>query len=290
MSTEAVETQAPKGVIHDLAYRRYEGVRLSGATRFMVIARYALRTQWQLRAVKIFLLLALLLAAMGAVGVAIQWFFQSMAARDAADTSAITIALGVQWVPTFLLLVVCGAPAIAADLNVGAFQFHFARPVSPVQYLAGRFLGAVGFAALFAYGTLALYCAERVALLGDPATAAKQFAVGAFAVTLRLIAAGSVALGCSSLTRRRGLAQSMFAAVVFGSWVFAAIIASQRHASWIARLSIMNASNAVADQVLGEGPRAGVAMIAPSLALVTFVTAGLGIAWWRVARAEVVRG
>jgi hypothetical protein len=38
-------------VVHDLAYRRYEGAAaLAPAWRVLVIARYALMTQWRQRA------------------------------------------------------------------------------------------------------------------------------------------------------------------------------------------------------------------------------------------------
>jgi ABC-2 family transporter protein len=294
-------TQAA-GVIHDLAYRRYEGARLGPSTRFAVIARYAVRAQWRLRAVKIFLVGALLTGAMGAVGLGFRLGFSRIAHSAGAglegldrgaESVAVTYALASQYLPSLLLVLVCGAPAVAADLNAGAFQFHFARPVGAVQYLAGRMVGAVAWAALFGYATVGAYCVERLAFVADVGTSVKLAAVGALGVTARLLALGSVALGCSSLTRRKGLAQAMFLAVVLGSGVLAAIGAGNSPYPWLATLSVMDSGAALCAQLLGseDAVRAtGLASAAPALALVAWIVGPLAVAWWRVARAEVVRG
>ncbi len=302
MTQTQPQSPQPAGVIHDLAYRRYEGARLGSSTRFAVIARYAVRAQWRLRAVKLFLIGALLTSAMGAVALGFRLGFSRLARTAGeglqqfdrgADAVAVTYALAAQYLPSLLLVLVCGAPAVAADLNAGAFQFHFARPVAAGQYLAGRMLGAVAWPALFGYATVGAYCVERLAFVEGFATSAKLAVVGALAVTARLATLGAVALGCSSLTRRKGLAQAMFLAVVLGSGTVAAIVGHQLHRPWVATLSVMDSPAAVADQLLGAEDAirvTGVASLAPTLALLAWIAAPLAIAWVRVRRAEVVRG
>ncbi len=292
----------PAGVIHDLAYRRYEGARLGPATRFAVIARYAVRAQWRLRAVKIFLVGALLTGAMGAVALGFRLGFsrftrsaggELQALDRGAESVAVTYALAAQYLPSLLLVLVCGAPSVAADLNAGAFQFHFARPVGAGQYIAGRMVGAVAWAALFGYATVAAYCVERLAFTPDVLVTAKLAAVGLFGVTARLAALGAVALGCSSLTRRKGLAQAMFLAVVLGSGTVAAIVGHNTRYPWVETLSVMDSGAAVCDLILGGAETArvaGVAKAAPSLALLAWIVGPLAIAWARVRSAEVVRG
>lgn len=292
----------PAGVIHDLAYRRYEGARLGPATRFAVIARYAVRAQWRLRAVKIFLVGAMLTGAMGAVALGFRLglsrFTHSAGGGlqeldRGAESVAVSFALAAQYLPSLLLVLVCGAPSVAADLNAGAFQFHFARPVGAGQYIAGRMVGAVAWAALFGYATVAAYCVERLAFVPDLGAAVKLAAVGLLGVTARLAALGAVALGCSSLTRRKGLAQAMFLAVVLGSGVVAVIVSHNSRYPWVEALSVMDSSAAVCDQLLGAGESAraaGAAEAAPSLALLAWIVGPLAIAWARVRSAEVVRG
>ncbi len=292
----------PAGVIHDLAYRRYEGARLGPATRFAVIARYAVRAQWRLRAVKIFLVGAMLTGAMGAVALGFRLGFSRFTHSAGgglqeldrgAESVAVSFALAAQYLPSLLLVLVCGAPSVAADLNAGAFQFHFARPVGAGQYIAGRMVGAVAWAALFGYATVAAYCVERLAFVPDLGAAVKLAAVGLLGVTARLAALGAVALGCSSLTRRKGLAQAMFLAVVLGSGVVAVIVSHNSRYPWVEALSVMDSSAAVCDQLLGAGESAraaGAAEAAPSLALLAWIVGPLAIAWARVRSAEVVRG
>ncbi len=290
---------SPAGVIHDLAYRRYEGARLGASTRFTVIARYAVQAQWRLRAVRLFVVGALVCAALGAAAVGVNYGFRRMMHGVGADgldmdltrdAAAVSYALAAQYLPTLLLVLVCGAPAVAADLNAGAFQFHFARTVTPGQYLLGRFAGALTWPALFGYGTVALYAVERLVFVEGVGTSLKLMAVGALAVTLRLATLGAVALGCSSLTRRRGLAQAMFLATVLGSGMVTAIAASSTSKPWIATLSVMDAGTALCDSILGPTRLHGVALAAPAMALALWITVFTAVAWWRVRSAEVVRG
>ena len=276
---------SPAGVIHDLAYRRYEGARLGASTRFTVIARYAVQAQWRLRAVRLFVVGALVCAALGAAAVGVNYGFRRMMHGVGADGLDMDLTRD-----ALLLVLVCGAPAVAADLNAGAFQFHFARTVTPGQYLLGRFAGALTWPALFGYGTVALYAVERLVFVEGVGTSLKLMAVGALAVTLRLATLGAVALGCSSLTRRRGLAQAMFLATVLGSGMVTAIAASSTSKPWIATLSVMDAGTALCDSILGPTRLHGVALAAPAMALALWITVFTAVAWWRVRSAEVVRG
>ncbi len=286
----------PQGQVYDLAYRRYEGRRLGHATRFLVIARYALAMQWRQRAVKLFMLAALMFGGITAAALGVTWAFSNQvegtihgAAREL-ESYAVTAALNAQWVPSFLLVLVCGAPSVAADLRAGAFQFHFARPVSVGHYLAGRMLGATAWAALFTFGTLGLLCVERLAFSADAATLLRLLAVGSLAATMRIVTLGAVALGCSALTRRVGLAQAMFAAVVVGSGMFASLVADQSRKEWVEGVSVMGSSRMLAEQLLGGHAAQTPAVGASVAAAVLWSVAFLGIAIARLRNVEVVKG
>jgi len=126
--------------------------------------------------------------------------------------------------------------------------------------------------------------------VSDLAGSAKLLAVGALGVTARLASLGAVALGCSSLTRRKGLAQAMFLALVAGTGMITTIMAHNLDRPWVAALSVMDAGAALTDQLLGSAHFAGATAFAPSLALAVWIVAPLSIAWARVRGAEVVRG
>lgn len=300
-ATHAV-SPAGAGVIHDLAYRRYEGPRRAPAQRPLVIARYALVTQWRQRGVKLSLLAALLVGAIAAAVLGAKWALSSMVAAEggaevqlaralaAGDGDAITGALAAQWVPAFLLVLICGAPAISADLNAGAFQFHFSRPVTVSQYLLGRVLAATGWALLGLVATLGTLCAVRAGITGRVLPMAWVFAKGLGAVGARALTLAAVALGCSALTRRKGLAQAMFAALVMGTWMTAGILSRALRKPWVSAVDVMGGAAGLGAQLGGDSSLGGFAAAAPTLSALGWSGAFLALAAWRLARAEVVRG
>lgn len=295
MTAPAEQPPRPAGQVYDLSYRRYEGRRLGHATRFLVIARYALVAQWRQRAVKLFLLGALLVGGVTAAALGAMWAFSGRVGEVSQESAreleryAVTAALNAQWVPAFLLVLVCGAPSVAADLKAGAFQFHFARPVSVAHYVLGRMVGATAWAALFTFGTLGVLCVERAAISNDVSALLRLLAVGAAAAGMRVVTLGAVALGCSSLTRRVGLAQAMFAAVVVGSGMFTSIVAAQTNKEWVEAASVMGGSRMLAEQLLGGAARGpAVAASLGSFALWTGLFLALTAA--RLRSVEVVKG
>lgn len=304
MNTPDAQAPAGHGVIHDLAYKRYDGLRRAPAWRPVVIARYALATQWRQRGVKLCLLAAMLVGALAAAILGAKWGITSMmsselGARGADDLAralaegdgdAAVWALSAQWVPTMLLTLICGAPAISADLNAGAFQFHFSRPVTVGQYLVGRMLSATGWAALAMLSTLALLCAVRAGVTGRALPMLAVFLKSLLPVAARVLTLAAVSLGVSSLTRRKGLAQAMFAATILGTWMTAKILAVSVEKPWISALDVMGATDKLAAQLVGAARYAGLAAAAPSLAALAWSGVFLAIAAWRLSRAEVVRG
>lgn len=285
--------------IHDLAYRRYEGPRTASTWRFWVIARASLRMQLRLRAVKAFLLLGLLFLAGYAVAL---FFVASMGAlaREAAGSDAVrrgldgVVASGVfggQSLSSLLLVMACGAPAISSDLGAGAFQFYFSRPVSPAQYLAGRIVSAAGWAAVLSFLALGLLTLERLALTAtDIPHGLLASAKIAGPLALRLLVLAAVALGVSSLTRKRGLAQALFVGVVIGSRLVTLAVAAASHKRWVSVLGVTEGADMLGIQLLGRGELHGLQAAAPGVAAAAWLALGLGLAYYRLANAEVVRG
>jgi len=206
------------------------------------------------------------------------------------DADVALYPLTAQWVTTFLLVLVGGAPSLAADLNAGAFQFHFARPVARMHYLAGRFLSAIGWAAAVQIATLVALTVERLMFQGDPVVVLKMATAGLVGALARLAVLGGVALGVSSLTRRKGLAQAFFAAMVFGSAMFAGMLrtTTEHQGAWAA--SVMGAPTLLAEQLVGRAVLHGPWAFAPTLGVLGWTALGLGLAAWRLQGAEVVRG
>ncbi|MEZ4392703.1 MAG: hypothetical protein R3A48_16560 [Polyangiales bacterium] len=292
----------PSGVIHNLAYQRYQGGRRAPWWRVLVIARYALITQWRQRGVRLSLLAALLFAVVAGAAGGGQGGFTSMMEREAmgaggalralfeGDAEAAVWALRMQFIPGLLLVLQCGAPAISADLNAGAFQFHFSRPVTVPQYLLGRMLSATAWASLAMVSTLALLCAVRAGVSGRALEMAAVFAKALGPTLGRAAALGALSLGVSSLTRRRGIAQAMFVAMVIGPMLVASILAGTMEKRWLAALDLGGASAMLMGQLLGDGRLQGAAALVPGLSLLAWIALPLALASWRLSTAEVVRG
>lgn len=298
---------SPAGVVHSLAYTRYTGARRSPALVPLVIARYALMAQLRQRGVKVALLLGLLLLTVFAAAMGFKWALPAMVASSgfggAASTGpqlaemvregeadVLTMTLRAQFLPVFLLLLWCGAGAISADLMAGAFQFHFSRPVSPARYLAGRLLSASGWALVLSMATLTVLCIERLAFQSTPLGAARAFGLGAVAVLLELTSMSAVALGVSSLTRRKGLSQAMFAAIVFAGWVLFRSLGALLRAPWVKTLDLVSCVDAMVSQFNHDSPLHGAQAAIPAAAWLVWTAGSLALAGWRLSRAEVNRG
>ncbi len=308
MATPTTKPAAsPVGVVHSLAYSRYAGPRRSPNFTPLVIARYALMAQLRQRGVKVALLLGVLLMAIFAAGMGFKWALPTLAsgamfggaqsnpAQLAAivregEADVLSMTLRTQFLPTFLLVLWCGAGAISADLMAGAFQFHFSRPVSPGRYLAGRMLSASGWSLALSFGTLLVFALERLAFQSTPLGAARAFGLGAVVVFLELSSLSAVALGVSSLTRRKGLSQAMFAAIVFAGWVLFRSLGALLRTPWVKTLDLVSCVDAMVSQFNGDSPLHGARAAIPALAWLVWTAGSLGLAAWRLSRAEVNRG
>lgn len=301
----ATPAAAPSGAVYSLAYRRYEGARRSPAFAPLVIARYALITQLRQRAVKVALLLGLLVLAVTAVVMGFKWALPSMLAgaggtaagaeRVAAmiregEVEVASVGVQAQSFHTFLLVLWCGAGAVSADLTAGAFQFHFSRPVSPGRYLAGRLLSSAGWAVALSTLMIAVLTVERLAFQSTPLGAARAAAAGLGATALLASVFAAVGLGLSSLTRRKGLAQAMFAAVISSTSLTAKIVSSVTDRDWINGLDPYGSVVTMVRQWNGSLALHGASAAAPGAAWAAWTGLSLALAAWQLSRAEVNRG
>jgi ABC-type transport system involved in multi-copper enzyme maturation permease subunit len=284
------------GTVHDLAYKRYEGRRTSSTWRFWVIVRQAFWGQFRSRAVKIFLIIGLIVLAITALvsilpllgfgGGALQ--SEDMRKGFEADLGARMIAA--QGLATFLLMLTGAAPSVSADLNAGAFQFYFARPISRGQYLFARVLGAASWPFVLAMLTALTLTGAYAALGQEPLAALEVFGRAIGPLLLRLLVLGSVAVGLSSLTRRRGLAQAMFGGIVVASFLVTQSIALATHKAWVVAFGVTGSVETLGAQALGHSDLTGAQAAIPAIASASWCVLFVALAWWRLSRAEVVRG
>jgi len=156
------------GQIHDLGYKRYVGSRRSVATRWRVIMRHQMATAWKTWwRFKVWFILSLL--ATGIVTALLYAFSGSqfrifLAASGAkAQFVEVILPLSLFWYTNIALFasMFVAVPAVASDLQSGAFTFYFARSLRPRDYVIGKLAGISAMLSLIiAAGPLALAIAR----------------------------------------------------------------------------------------------------------------------------------
>jgi len=152
--------------IHDQGYRRYEGRRLAPGGAWWVIAR----TDF-VAAVRSRLFVALILLAwLPFVVRVVQIYFSSSVATDIPllSVTARTFRqfLDQQWFFVFLVTISM-AGAIADDRRVNALQLYLSRPLTRVEYLAGKLVPALTYLLGVTLAPALLLLVMQVALSGS---------------------------------------------------------------------------------------------------------------------------
>ena len=239
------------GAIHDLGYKRYLGTRRPQSTRWRVIVRnqvgYAWKTWWRsklalgwsivtlLSFTAIMLYLFQLEDPLEKFGKTERFLARFGLGGDPYDT---LISLAVPWLTraAFLASLTVGAGTIAADAQVGAFTFYFARPVRPLDYVAGKLGGLFLLNTILVTAPLFALTLLRVGLSPD-----LDHMIAALPRILSALATGSAAallfsalpLAVSSLVRRRAYAIAGWAVIYIVVGGIAEGIAHKSRTPWL---------------------------------------------------------
>jgi hypothetical protein len=237
------------GVIRDRGYQPYTGEYTPQSERWALIARRMLRLtmpQWWVILLLVGALLRLL------IGAAVLWVKSKIGAVAPAgtplgmmpnpDDSVLGILIdgsGTMLI-AFVLALFAGGGAIADDARAGAFQFYFARPVTKLQYLAGKLVPVlilVGSVAIVPPLLLALF---RIALSQSDEVLHKLplalAALGAGAIETLVLSLPALALSATS--SRRGYVQGAYATLFLLPWIVGGIFVRVTRSPWPALLSI----------------------------------------------------
>ncbi|WP_053234953.1 ABC transporter permease subunit [Sandaracinus amylolyticus] len=225
--------------IRDLGYRPYDGPRLPPSNAVWVLFRYGLGRAWASWLVK----LAAFTAWLPVIGFVIgSWAANSAMeavppeARDqlppivhlfADESRALSSLFGLEtWFFVSLVTVGAGAGAIAHDRTHRAFQFYFAKPVTPETYLAGRVSAIATWVFAIAFVPAFLYCVA-LAAFGPREEALDTVALllPALVFSLLLAIVMSIAsVAVSSLSASRALTISTWLTVFVVPHVIAGVV------------------------------------------------------------------
>jgi ABC-type transport system involved in multi-copper enzyme maturation permease subunit len=287
------------GQIHDLGYKRYVGSRRSVATRWTVILRQELASSWKTWwRFKVWLVAA---AMSTAVAAGVLYFASGKMIRLFSGLRGETIQiadgiipLSTQWYCKigFVVSLTLGASVVAGDVESGAFTFYFARSLRPRDYVVGKLAGlAIAMSLVMLVGPLAL-AGVRLGLSDDNdqliallPVLPKALAIG----VLGTLIYAAVPLGFSALVASRRYALALWAVyyIVIGSMAQGlGLVISPA----IGAIDLAESLGAIAHALFGVqlmGKHAVEPPVAAAMiSIAVQVTAAIGVAFWRVRRAQ----
>lgn len=291
--------------IRDLGYRAYEGELRAPSRNLWVMMRHGLWRIWGswLNKFVIFfcwiplLVLGLLaLVRYGSLGPELpeipaqavgpaRWFLSPPAVWLRTLT-------GIQfWFFASILTIRSGAGLISEDLNNRAYQFYFAKPVTPFQYLAGR-TGALAFVVfLVVFVPVALLGlimmstgpeSERLERLG-------LLLPALFDGVVIAVSMSALAVATSALSRSRALTLTSWVLLLFVPFALAHLVEGIGNYEWVFALSLPGQLWSIGDALYKvEGTWDELRWFHTAPVLVASVVGAGYAALQRIRRAEVI--
>lgn len=205
--------------IYDQSYRPYRGPLSPHTWRWVTIAKAGLAHYLSARTYLVFIFVASIYAI---VKGGIIWFAHQLGANNFEKIDAGFFRNFLEVQGTFLLLVCIwpGAVLIARDLSTNAIQLYLSKPLTRLDYVAGKFAVLAGIAALLMPVPALLLFLMEIALSTDMTFVTAYywlpFAIVAYSAVV-ITGAGLLALAASSFTRSGRYAGLLFFAIVFFS-------------------------------------------------------------------------
>jgi ABC-2 type transport system permease protein len=309
--------------IVDVSYRGYDGPLRSHGARWWVVALATMRLARRKPLVWVLAALALwpyawagvslyLRTRLGAAGA-----FNPLTAQLSTDKFAVVFfrAIDNQGFLLFILCLVLGSAAIAADIRTNALQVYLSRPITRIDYLIGKWAGI--FLPLYAVAVipaLLVYAGGLLAFWSDGFWQEDRLLILRLLIACAIpaIVHASLMLGFSAWSRSPTMAGALYAGLYFASVIITGIIwAVVYHGNIQRGLLVRNLSLAGVISSLAQHAYHVVVHAdtinrrtsklvsfnqhAPSLAIMAAIAAalvllGIAAAYSRIRAVEVVRG
>lgn len=276
--------------IHEQGYRRYGGVRERRGRGWWVIARATIRAELRQRRVILLLLFAwapFLVRAVLLYASANFTQVQFLAATPATFREF----LDWQNIFVFFVTILIGAGLIADDRRVNALQIYLSKPLSRVEYVAGK-LAALGLFLLFVTWVPGMLLLLLQILFSGSTVFIRDnlFLVPAITLfsLLQVLVSAFAILALSALSRSRRFVAMMYAGIIlFTSAMAGALqrITSSRAWAWI---SPGDTLDVIADAAFRVGSEPPIPVAAAVLVVVILVAASIAVLERRVRGVEVV--
>ncbi len=278
--------------IHDLGYRHWQGRWTSHPYRWWVITRQGISLLAKKKRF-IFLMIAasipfLVRAVMLYIGIIVGKNLRILQSSPGFFEDFLTQQLFF----AFLVATYAGAGLISSDLKANALQIYLSKPITRLDYIAGK-LGVIFFflalptliPAIFLFLLQAVFEANMTFLLSN------YWVLGSivgYSVVI-VLTMGCLMSAFSSLSRSSRFAGINFAAAFFFSQIFHAILSEFFRTSRLAWLSIVANMSQVGDLLFGKAAKYDSPIWASILALAFLMAGSFWIIHRRVQAVEVVR-
>jgi ABC-type transport system involved in multi-copper enzyme maturation permease subunit len=282
--------------IHDQNYARYEGtLREDGHT--WVIAWTTLRVMLGFMRSKLVLLFLWAPVLVTMVLIFIEYGVRNSqlgqlggGAGEAPGPGGMIYYLQLQVFSLALLFAASGCGVIADDLRYRAVQLYFSKPITRMQYGAGKLLGLFLFGSLVTILPALLLAGMRLALIARGeliAPMVQQAALGVGISALITVTLTAIVTGLSSLTSRSGYVVLAWIGVLMVPtlMMFIIMLISEGHKA--ARLASLPGLTLLASEaLLAADGIAPVPAFVPFLLLAALAGAGLWALTWRISKLE----
>ena len=276
--------------IHDQGYRRYVGSRIPGGRAWWVIARAGILERLRERRFLALLLFAWSPFMVRAVQLYVATNF-SQVSFLAPTAETFRAFLDQQGIFVFLVTVFVGAGLIAGDRRANALQIYLSKPLTRIEYIAGKLVTLLVFLIGVTWMPAILLLLLQMLFSGSAAFARANLfllqAITVFAAIQVFVSAFSM-LALSSLSNNTRFVAMMYAGTVFfTAAMYQALRAITGSTAWLL-ISPSDTLDVVADGIFRVPGEAAMPLPAALLVVVVLIGGSIWILARRVRGVEVV--
>lgn len=276
--------------IHDQGYRRFEGARGRLGTAWLVIARAAIRSMLRRRRFAALLLLAWAPFLVRAIQVYATANWPQLSAF-APTASTFREFLDQQGMFVFFVTVYAGAGLIANDRRANALQIYLSKPLTRLEYVAGKAAVLMAFLLFVTWVPALLLLVVQIALAGSLEFARRNLfllpAITLFSF-LQVALATLTMLALSSLSKSSRFVGVMYAGIILFTGAIQSMLWFITRAPAVSLISPTTSLNQVGDVIFRTPPRYDIPWIWSLVAVLAIMSLSVLVLERRVRGVEVV--
>jgi ABC-2 type transport system permease protein len=277
--------------IHDQSYRRYKGARESARSAWTVIAIAGIRSFLARRVMLMILIVSWVQLVVKLLGFYLSENIAQAATFFGPSTKTFRDFFDIQNFFVFLIAIYVGSGLIAQDRRANALQIYLSKPLTRLEYIAGKMSILVAFLLFVTWVPAMMLLIGQIVLSGSFAFARANItllpAITLFAFVEVLVVAFAL-LALSSLTTSTRYVAVMFAGVMFFTEAIYGTLRAITGSSAVSWVSFSASLAQVGDAIFRVPLRYDTPVIVSLIVLVALVAVSVSVLERRVRGVEVV--